>query len=226
MTMLLLACAAFAAMHLLVSGTALRGALIARIGERPYRGLFSLGSALALGWMIWSYGRTRAVELSASAGVRHAAEVLMVIALLFVVLGILTPAVTGVGGDKGLARGALPRGVHRITRHPFLWGVALWAVVHGMANPQPVNLLFFGTFLLVAVAGTFSIDAKLAKRHGKAWAPYAQASSNIPFAAIAQGRAAMDWAGLGVWRVAVAIGVYAGVLLLHGRLFGVPVVYG
>lgn len=223
MTMLLLASLSFALMHLLVSGTALRGAIVARTGERPYRAAFSLASALVLGWMIWAYGQARTVELSASPGLRHAAEGLMLVSLLLIVLGILTPSATGVGGDHRIAGAIAPRGIHRITRHPFLWGVALWAGVHLAANPQPVNLLFFGTFLLVSVAGTFSIDAKLAKRHGAAWVPFAAQTSNLPFAAIVQGRAAMDWAGLGLWRVAAGIAAYGAVLMLHGRLFGAPV---
>lgn len=222
MTMLLLACASFAAMHLLISGTRVRAGIVARLGEPAYRGAFSLASAGVLGWMIWTYARARVVELTAAPGLRHGAEALMAIALLLIVLGILTPSATGVGGDHRVAKGLPPGGIHRVTRHPFLWGVALWSAVHLTANPQPVNLLFFGTFLLVAVAGTFSIDAKLARRHGAAWAGFAAVTSNLPFAAIAQGRARMDWSGLGWWRVGVAAGVYVGFLLLHGRLFGAP----
>lgn len=223
MTMLLLASFAFAALHLFVSGTALRGAIVARTGERPYRAAFSIASAVVLGWMIWSYGQARAVEIAASPGVRHAAEGVMAVAMLLIVLGVLTPSATGVGGDHRIAGAVAPRGIHRITRHPFLWGVALWAAMHLVANPQPVNLIFFGTFLLIAVAGTFSIDAKLAKRHGAAWAPFAAQTSNFPFAAIARGRATMDWAGLGLWRLAATAAAYAALLVLHGRLFGAPV---
>lgn len=223
MTLLLLASLGFAALHLLVAGTALRGQIVAATGERSYRAGFSLASALVLGLMIWAYGAARAVEVSAGPALRHAAEGTMLVALLLIVLGILTPSATGVGGDYRIAGAIAPGGIHRITRHPFLWGVALWSAVHLVANPQPVNLVFFGTFLLVAVAGTFSIDAKLAKRHGAAWAGFAAVTSNVPFAAIAQGRAAMDWAGLGLWRIAVALAAYVALLALHGRLFGVPV---
>ena len=42
MTALLLASILFAALHLWVSGTSLRGRIVARIGEKPYLALFSL----------------------------------------------------------------------------------------------------------------------------------------------------------------------------------------
>ena len=30
-----------------------------------------------------------------------------------------------------------PRGVFAITRHPMMWGFALWALVHAIVNPTP-----------------------------------------------------------------------------------------
>ena len=48
MSLLIAAAATFVLLHLLVSGTRLRDALAARIGEGPYMGLFSLASIAAL----------------------------------------------------------------------------------------------------------------------------------------------------------------------------------
>jgi uncharacterized membrane protein len=50
---LLAASAFFLAIHFLVSGTRLRDALVARLGERPYRGAFSVASFIGLAWMIY-----------------------------------------------------------------------------------------------------------------------------------------------------------------------------
>ncbi len=49
---------------------------------------------------------------------------------------------------------------------------------------------------------------------------HAAATSNVPFAAIASGRNHLAWGELGVWRIAVAVAAYAGMLALHGPLFG------
>lgn len=222
MTSLAAAAVTFTAMHLLIAGTVMRGALVARLGEQRFRGLFSIGSALALGWLIWAYVQVRAPALTPLIDWRWLAGVLVFVAFLFIVLGLLTPGPTLVGAERLLARGVEARGVHRITRHPFLWGVALWAAVHAAYNPEAANLWFFGTFVVVGAAGTFSIDLKRARAHGEAWQRYAGQTSNIPFAAIAQGRNRFVLAELGWGKLAAALAAYAAFTVLHARFFGLP----
>lgn len=221
-TTLALAALAFAALHLLVSGTRLRDALVARLGERPYQGLFSLASAVVLGWLIWAYGKARAPQVTSLVEWRWLAAALVFVAFLLVVLGLFTRGPTVVGGEALLAREDPARGIHRITRHPFLWGVALWAAVHAVFNPGAANLLFFGTFIVVAVAGTFSIDAKRARVHGESWRRYAALTSNLPFAAVVQRRNRLVPAEFGLAGIGVAIAVFVAFALLHGRFFGFP----
>jgi len=221
-TNLALAALAFTAMHLLISGTALRGVLVARMGEPGFRGLFSLASFFVLGWLIWAYARARVPVPTALAEWRWLAAVLLFAAFAFIVLGLLTPGPTVVGGEKLLNRENPARGIHRVTRHPFLWGVALWALVHAIYNPQTANLLFFGTFIVVAGAGTFSLDAKRARAFGDAWKRYAALTSNIPFAAIAQGRNTLVLAEIGWFKPGIVVAVFAAFALLHARFFGLP----
>ena len=222
MTNLALAAVAFAAMHLLIAGTRARDALVARLGEKPYRGLFSLASAVVLGWLIWAWAEVRQPAVTSLLDLRWLAALLVFVAFLLVVLGVSTPGPTIVGGEKLLNREEPARGIHRITRHPFLWGVALWALVHLAFNPEPANGVFFGTFALVAVAGTFSIDAKRARHFGEAWRRYAGATSNIPFAAIAQGRNRLALGELGWIKLAAAVVAYGLFVALHARFFGLP----
>jgi uncharacterized membrane protein len=96
-TTLALAAFAFAALHLLVSGTRLRDVLVARLGERPYQGLFSLASAVVLGWLIWAYGKARALDLTPLADWRWLGAVLIFIAFQLVVLGLFNQGPTAVG---------------------------------------------------------------------------------------------------------------------------------
>jgi uncharacterized membrane protein len=222
MTNLALAALAFAAMHLLISGTRLRDALVARLGEKPYLGAFSLASAIVLAWLIWAYGKARLPTVTPLADWRWLAAVLTFLAFALIVLGLATPGPTIVGGEKLMNRDDPARGVHRVTRHPFLWGVALWSLVHLAFNPEAASLLFFGTFALVATAGTFSIDAKRARHFGEAWRRYAALTSNIPFAAIAQRRNRFALAELGWGKLAAAVAAYGGFLWLHARFFGMP----
>lgn len=222
MTTLALAALTFAAMHLLIAGTRGRDALVARLGEARFRGLFSLASAAALGWLIWAYVQARQPALTSMTDARWLGAVVLFVAFLFIVLGLLTPGPTIVGGERLLQREDPARGIHRITRHPFLWGVALWGAVHVAFNPETENLVFFGTFVFVAGVGTFSLDAKRARAYGEAWQRYAQLTSNIPFAAIVQRRNRFALAELGWVRLVAAIAAYAAFAVLHARFFGLP----
>ena len=222
MTSLVLAALTFTALHLLVSGTRLRDALVARLGEGTYRGLFSLASAVVLGWLIWSYGQVRQPAATPLMEWRWLAAALLFVAFVFIVLGLLTRGPTIVGAEHLLKKEAPARGIHRVTRHPFLWGIALWAAVHAVFNPETANLVFFGTFVVVAMVGTFSLDAKRARMFGEAWQRYAAQTSNIPFAAVAQKRNQLVMGELGLPALGAALTAFVAFALLHARFFGLP----
>jgi len=112
------------------------------------------------------------------------------------------------------------QGIVRVTRHPFLTGVGLWALVHLIGDVA--SLVFFATWAVVALAGTVSIDAKRRRLLGGAWEPFAAQTSIVPFAAIAAGRNRFIPREIGIWRWAVAILV----LMLggHGPVLGIELV--
>ncbi len=223
---LVAASAFFLVIHFGVSGTRLRDTLIARLGAGPYRRLFSLASLVALAWLIYAYRQAPAVPLwGLLLGFRPAAYVLVFIAFLFVVVGLTTPSPTQVGMESKLAHGAVSvRGVVRITRHPFLWGVALWALVHLILNGDLASLIPFGSLVVLSVGGTLSIDAKRRRSFGAQWDQFASVTSDVPFVAIASGRNRLGSAlvEIGALRVLAAIIAYAVAFYLHGRV-GPPV---
>jgi uncharacterized membrane protein len=222
---LVAACAFFLLIHFGVSGTRLRDRLVARIGEGPYRGAFSLASLVGLLWMSHAFARAPDIELWGKLpGLRPLALALVFVGVLFVVVGLASPNPTSVGMEAKLAQGAYSvRGITRITRHPFLWGVGLWALAHLAANGDLASLMLFGSLLLLALAGTTGIDAKLRRRLGERWLTFAASTSNVPFAAIAAGRNELAPAlrEIGIVRPAAAIAVYALLFVLHGPLIGV-----
>ncbi|HUJ52337.1 MAG TPA: NnrU family protein [Steroidobacteraceae bacterium] len=218
----------FLFIHFAVSGTRWRDALVARLGEGPYRGLFAVTSLVGLGWMIYAYRRAPEIPLwGPLPGLRPVAFILMCLAFLLIVIGLATPSPTQVGAEVRLTQGtATVRGIVRVTRHPFLWGVALWGLVHVAANGDLASLVFFGSLLLLAVGGTASIDAKRHRTLGTAWETFAQKTSSLPFAAIVSGRNSMAAAvrEIGLVRPLVALIAYALVIVFHGRFFGAPLV--
>ncbi|TLY69326.1 MAG: NnrU family protein [Gammaproteobacteria bacterium] len=225
---LVAASAYFLLIHFGVSGTRLRDTLVLRLGEGPYRGAFALASVIGLVWMIYGYGHAPTVALWAPLpGLRPAAFALVFVAFLFVGIGLATPSPTRVGMESRLAQGTdMARGMVRVTRHPFLWGVALWSLVHLLMNGDLASVILFGSLLLLALGGTAAIDAKRRRKFGDGWTRFAQTTSSVPFAAILSGRNRIDSAlsEIGIVRPLVAVLAYALIFYLHGRLFGAPLV--
>jgi uncharacterized membrane protein len=223
---LLAACAFFLLIHFGVSGTRLRDALVARLGEGPYRGAFSLASLGGILWMSHAYTHAPTIETRGELlGLRPVVFAVVFVATLFVVIGLSTPGPTSVGREAKLAQGPdIVRGITRITRHPFLWGVALWALMHLIVNGDLASLVLFGSLLLLSLAGTAVIDAKRRRRFAEQWQVFAASTSNIPFAAIAAGRNQLGPAlrEIGIARAAIAVAVYAAMFALHGRVIGAP----
>jgi uncharacterized membrane protein len=215
----------FLAIHFGVSGTRLRDRLVGVMGERAFRGLFSLASLGGLLWIIHTYQHAPQTSTWGQLlTLKPTAAPLVLLAFLFIVIGLATPSPTAAGKEARLTTDAPARGIVRITRHPFLWGVALWALIHLIINGDLASLLLFGSLLLLALGGTASIDAKRQRNFGEHWRKFAQATSNVPFAAIASGRNQLGAAlgEIGIVRPLLAVAAFAAVFLLHARLFGVP----
>ncbi len=221
MVSLSLAALAFIGIHLGVSGTLLRDRIVSRIGLRTYMVLFSVASVGAIIWLVSAY---RAADYVPTWGQlewwKPVMIALMLPAFLLVVIGLTTPNPTAVAQEGLVDRP--PQGIVRITRHPFLVGVAIWAGVHLIGNGDVASLLFFAALAVVAVAGTASIDAKRRRVLGAAaWDVFASRTSIVPFAAILSGRNSLVAREMG-WRRPAA-GIVAYVLMLggHAHIIGV-----
>lgn len=225
MTALIAAAAFFVLLHLLVSGTRLRGAIVGVVGERPYMALFSLASFGGIAWLSIAYGDARGtggLYWDVGPAGRHAAYLIQLLAVLFVVPGLTTANPTSVKQEGSLDRPDVARGMLRITRHPFLWGVAIWAAGHLLVNGDAPSVLLFGSLLALSLVGTASIDAKRRRALGPKWDAFAAQTSNLPFAAIAAGRQKLSLGEIGWWRILLAVAVWAALIWGHRYVSGVP----
>jgi uncharacterized membrane protein len=225
MTTLIAAAATFLLIHLLISGTRIRDRIVKLVGEGPYMGLFSLASIAALVWLCMAFGKARTDPANVSYwtishATRDPAVLLALIGFLFAVPGLLTNTPTRVRGDALVDKPDSAKGMTRITRHPFLWGVAVWALGHMIANGRTADLILFGTLFALALLGTSSIDAKRQRALGERYTVFKSKTSNVPFAAIAQGRQSFNIGEIW-WRLAVGFLVWAVILMVHPMLFGV-----
>ena len=224
MIMLIAAVVVFLAIHFLISGTSVRDRIVAAVGEGPYLGLFSLASILSLVWMIFAFVQARASPANASywgitRASRDPAIALVFIAFLLAVPGLLSNSPTRVRGDNQVDKPTAATGMTRITRHPFLWGVAVWAVAHLIANGRLADIILFGGLLVTALAGPFSIDARRRRALGDRYRAFEAQTSNIPFAAIIQGRQTLALGEIW-WRLLVAVALFGLLLWAHPYFTG------
>ena len=209
MTALVAATIVFLATHF-VPSTPLRPKLVNAMGHWPYIGAYSLVAFITLGWMIWAY--TKAPREMLFPGWREAPYVVMPFAFILIACGYWRNP-TMVGADKLLKSEDPARGIIRITRHPIMWGIMLWAAAHIVARGDLRGLIFFGAFLLMAWVGTLAMDHR--KKSNPDWPRFAAVSSHIPFVAIAQGRNRIVWREIGWLRPAIGLAVFFAVLAFH-----------
>jgi uncharacterized membrane protein len=219
MTVLVIAALVWIGMHIGIAGTQVRDAIVARIGDAPFRGLYSLLSIVVIVFLVRAWGVAATTPLwYAPAWLRWVLVAVMLVAFVLFVASVSRRNPTMVGGETAMTQP--PRGIQRITRHPMLWSFALWAAVHIIGDGDTAAIVFFGAFLVTALAGMPSIDAKLARRDPAVWQGLSAATSIVPFAAIAQGRNRFVPGEIGWLTVLVGVIVWAVVLRLHPWLFG------
>ena len=209
MTSLVAATAAFLLTHF-VSSTPLRARLVAVLGEWPYRGVYSTLALVTLAWMIVAY--VGAPREPLWPGIRFVPFAVMPFAFVLIVCGYWRNP-TMVGADRLLKSEDPARGIIRITRHPIMWGIMLWAAAHIAAHGELRSLIFFGGLLLLAALGTLLLDSR--KRSNPDWPRFAAVTSHVPFVAIAQRRNRIDWREIGWLRPVIGISLYVAVLFVH-----------
>ncbi len=164
-----------------------RSRMIKRLGEGPWKGLYSLASLAGFVLIIVGYGLTREspVDLwTPPTGLKHLATLLTIPA--FVLL-----AAAYVPGN------AIKAKLH----HPMVLGTKLWAFAHLLANGRLGDVVLFGAFLVWAV-----LDFRAARKRDKAAGTVHPAgSAGATIAAVITGLAA--WAGFAFWAHGAWIGV-------------------
>ena len=215
MTSLVAATAVFLLTHF-VASTPLRAPLVKALGEWPYRAVYSVVALATLLWMITAYNAAPREILWP--GLRLLPAFVMPFAFVLLACGYWRNP-TIVGADRLLKSADPARGMIRITRHPIMWAVMLWAASHGLARGDAGSLVFFGGFLALGGIGTLTMDRR--KRSNPDFARFAAVTSNIPFVAIAQGRNRLDLREIGWLRPAIGLALYAAFFAGHGWLLGV-----
>ena len=217
----LLALAAFLAAHVLPARSGLRAALVARVGERAYLVGYSLLSLALLAWLIHAAIGAPVVPLwPVSLAHYWIALVLMLPASMLMVGGAASPNPLSVSLGSAGYDPAAP-GLVGVTRHPLLWGFALWALAHVLPNGELVPLIMFGGFGIFALSGMLIVDRRKRRQLGAEWDRLSAPTSALPFAAWFRDPVARRWRpGVGAMTVAGGTALYLLLLWLHPRVIG------
>jgi uncharacterized membrane protein len=127
----------FLGTHVFVTMRDRRAAVVAQIGEWPYRALFSLVSILGIVLIAYGFATYRAAGMIMvwypPAWTRH------------IVVALMWPA------SIMIAAAYIPGNIKRTLKHPLLVAVKTWAVAHLCANGDLGGIILFGSVLAWAV---------------------------------------------------------------------------
>jgi len=142
----------FLGTHVFVTMRDHRAAVVARIGEWPYRGLFSLVSIVGIVLIGYGFAAYRAagpiMVWYPPVWTRH------------IVVALMWPA------SIMIAAAYIPGNIKRVLKHPMLVGVKTWAFAHLCANGDLGGIVLFGSVLAWAVYDRITL-----KRRKDAGAP-------------------------------------------------------
>jgi uncharacterized membrane protein len=188
MTYLILGLILFLAVHSVrIFADNWRTHTIARVGELPWKAIYSLLSLAGFALLVWGYGQARPgsmVLYDPPAFMRYITGLLMLVSLVLV-------AAAYVPGNH----------IKAALGHPMLTGIKLWALAHLLANGRLADVVLFGAFLAWAV-----VDFIAARRRDRvAGSVYPAGRAMHTAMTVAAGAAA--WAalvfGLHLWLIGV-----------------------
>ena len=147
MAMLVLGLIIFLGLHstrILAEGG--REKAIARLGEGPWKGIYSLISVIGFVLIVWGFADARwtAPALwTPFPGARHLTITLMLVAMVLL-------------AAYFFKQSHITAAVH----HPMVWSVAVFGVAHLIANGSAADAVLFGAFLVWAAADLVSSYAR------------------------------------------------------------------
>jgi uncharacterized membrane protein len=147
MAILVLGLVIFLGLHSIrICAEPLRAQAIARLGEGPWKGIYSLVSVIGFVLIVWGFAQARftAPELwTAPPGARHATILLMLVAML-------------IFAGYFFKQSHIAVAVH----HPMVWSVAVFGLAHLISNGSAADVVLFGAFFVWALADLMSSYAR------------------------------------------------------------------
>ena len=190
----IVAAVSFVGTHFLLSHP-LRAPLVRAVGAAAFAGLYSLVAFATLGWLVFAF---RAVPAEAPSWAVGDALWIVATVLMYVASVLFVGSLFGNPALPGPPRSDAPepRGVFSVTRHPMMWGFALWGIAHILVFPTPSNGVLAGSIVVLALVGAGFQDAKKRRLQPDMWPAWEAKTSYWPLAAVLAGRVRFTPAGV------------------------------
>ena len=219
----ILAFVLFFASHVVPARPIVREWFIHHVGKMLYLWAYSVLSIVLFGWLIVAAGRAPYVAVwNFSPWQLWLPNIAMPIACMLLSLGIAAPNPLSIASRIDQTFDLDHPGIAGVTRHPVLWAAALWAIAHVVSNGDLAHILLFGLFGVFSLLGMLAIDARNRRVLGTAeWRRLSRDTSLAPLTALVGGRWRPSFGKINWLRLAAAIGLYVGLLVLHRPVIGV-----
>ena len=210
---LVAASTAFVGLHFAMSHP-LRPALM-KLGMGGFMAVYNLVSIAAFVWMVLAFRAAPSGDLGTSGELGWLAATLLTLPAVVLWLGSLTPRNPSMPtpGAEAAAR-AGPAGAFLVTRHPMMWGFALWALSHIVLFVSWRTLIVAGAILVLALVGARLQDRKKEAQMGAAWEQWEAKTSYWPR------WTQLPRAGVVLWLVGIA--GWLGICWWHLQSAGIP----
>lgn len=151
MEILILGLILFFSVHVISTIPATKRIFTSIVGKKGYKPVYALISIIGFVLIVMGYADKplSIPEWTAPHWSRHVMYLVLWIAI------ILQPA------------SHMPTNIKRYTRHPMLWGVALWSAMHLWVNGDKASILLFGSFLAYSLWAMFTANLQGAKKQTK-----------------------------------------------------------
>jgi uncharacterized membrane protein len=216
------AVALFAISHIGLGWPPVRQFLVARLGRWGFTLLFMLVAWITFGSAVATYATyAEAGPAGLALGAHPAARLALVAAIVLGVMLMIGAFAGYVSSPYSMGGESVrePRGLERVTRHPFFVGTALLGGAHALLATRMVGAVLMGSLALFALLGAWFQDGKLLALRGEPYAAYRAASSTLPFVAIAAGRQRLVSSELPYGTLLLGVALAWLLRSLHGHLF-------
>ena len=170
---------AFVGTHFAMSHP-LRAPIVKALGAGGFQGAYTVVSFATLAWVYFAFTAAPPADLPGSGDAGWIAATIITLPAMILLAGSLVgnPALpTPMAEAQARAE---PKGVMRVTRHPMMWGIGLWAASHIILFWSIRTMVTALAMGILALVGAKLQDAKKEALMGESWAEWERKTSYWP----------------------------------------------